>query len=121
MSRKAGIAVAVAGLGIAWLSGPGCTAPRSAPNIADADPEVKIAGIMQAETRSDRASLPALVEQLNSDDPAVRLFAIHALERFAGDRFGYEYYFDEEGRKPSLAKWQEWLKKQNEAAGAHGK
>jgi len=113
MGRKAGFAfVILVPLATACLSGLGCTAPRPAPNIGDSDPEVKIAGIKQAEARADRASLPALVEQLNSDDPAVRLFAIHALEKFAGDRFGYEYYLDEDERKPSLERWREWLKAQ---------
>ena len=113
MSRRAGLGLV---LGLCGMMG--CTAPRPAPNIADADPTVKIAGIKQAVARKDRASLPALVEQLDSDDPAVRLFALGALERFAGQRFGYEYYFDEEQRKPSLAKWREWLKGQMEAPAA---
>jgi hypothetical protein len=110
MSLRAGLGLL---LGVCGL--PGCTAPRPAPNIADADPTVKIAGIKQAVARMDRAALPALVEQLDSDDPAVRLFALGALERFAGQRFGYEYYFDEEQRKPSLARWREWLQGQMEA------
>jgi len=110
MSRRAGLGLM---LGLCGLTG--CSAPRPAPNIADADPTVKIAGIRQAVERKDRAALPALVEQLDSDDPAVRLFALGALERFAGQRFGYEYYFDEEQRKPSLARWREWLKRQMEA------
>jgi hypothetical protein len=110
MSRRAGLGLL---LGLCGLIG--CSAPRPAPNIADADPTVKIAGIRQAVARKDRAALPALVEQLDSDDPAVRLFALGAPERLAGERFGYEYYFDEEQRKPSLAKWREWLKRQMEA------
>jgi hypothetical protein len=108
MGRQAGLIWMLAGCGLA------CTAPRPAPNIADADPTVKIAGMMQAVRNQDRSALPALVEQLNSDDPAVRMFAIGALEKFAGGRFGYEYYLDEERRKPSLAKWQEWLKEQQQ-------
>jgi hypothetical protein len=110
MSRRAGLGLVLGLCGVM-----GCTAPRPSPNIADADPTVKIAGIRQAVARKDRAALPALVEQLDSDDPAVRLFAMGALERFAGERFGYEYYFDEEQRKPSLARWREWLKRQMEA------
>ncbi|MDB5321810.1 MAG: hypothetical protein JWN40_3441 [Phycisphaerales bacterium] len=112
MSRRAGLSL------LLGLSGVACTAPRPAPNIADADPTVKIAGIKQAVARKDRAALPALVEQLDSDDPAVRLFALQALERFSGDRFGYEYYLDEQQRRPSLARWQEWLKQQQREAPA---
>ena len=106
MGRLIGLSMVLALVGLA------CTAPRSAPNIADADPTVKIAGIKQASATKDRAALPALVDELDSDDPAVRLFALEALERFAGQRFGYEYYLDEVQRKPSLARWREWLKQQ---------
>lgn len=75
---------------------------------------MKIAGIRQAAIKKDRSALPALVAELDNDDPAVRLFAIQALEKFAGERFGYEYYLDEDQRKPALAKWQEWLKQQKD-------
>ena len=115
MSRRAGLGL------LLGVSGLACSVPRPAPNIADADPTVKIAGIRQAVARKDRAALPALIEQLDSDDPAVRLFALQALERFAGDRFGYEYYFDEQQRKPALARWQEWLKQQQQAPASSGK
>jgi hypothetical protein len=110
MSRRAGLSL------VLGLSGVACRAPRPAPNIADADPTVKIAGIKQAAARRDRAALPALVEQLDSDDPAVRLFAIQALERIAGERFGYEYYLEDEQRKPAVARWREWLGRQTHEA-----
>jgi hypothetical protein len=106
VGRKIGWCVLLAGMGGS------CTAPRPAPNIADPDPTVKIAGIKQAVAKRDRSALPALVQELDSDDPAVRLYAMEALERIAGERFGYEYYLDEEQRKPSLARWREWLKEQ---------
>ena len=106
VGRKTGWTFALAALG--WS----CTAPRPAPNIADPDPQVKIAGIKQAVAKRDLSALPALVEQLDSDDPAVRFYAQQALERFAGEGFGYEYYQDEEERKAPLARWREWLKRQ---------
>jgi hypothetical protein len=108
MGRRVGF-IFVLALSAADLS---CTAPRPAPNVADPDPQVNIAGIREMVARKDRSKLPALVDQLDSDDAAVRMYAIHALETFAGQRFGYEYYFDEDQRKPSLARWREWLKQQ---------
>jgi len=109
--RVAGGAAAAAAAVTVLLAG--CTASRPAPDIKADDVAVKIAGIRQAQARQDRASLPALVEQLDSDDPAVRMFALGALEKFSGgERFGYEYYLDEEQRKPSLAKWRQWLEGQ---------
>ena len=109
MGRRVGFILVLALSAAADLS---CTAPRPAPKVADPDPQVNIAGIREAAARKDRSKLPGLVDQLESDDPAVRMYAIHALETFAGQRFGYEYYFDEDQRKPSLARWREWLKQQ---------
>lgn len=110
MSPKAGFILPLA-LALGGLS---CTAPQPAPNIADPEAAIKIAGIKQAVAKKDRSALPALVAQLDSDDPAVRFFAIEALEKFAANRFGYEYYFDEEQRKPALERWQQWLKEQKD-------
>jgi hypothetical protein len=91
-----------------------CTAPQPPPDIKDPEAAIKIAGIKQAAARKDRSSIPALIAELDSDDPAVRFFAIEALEKLAGERFGYDYYLDEEQRKPSIAKWQEWLGRQKD-------
>jgi len=107
VGRKTGWIFALAAVG--WS----CTAPRPAPNIADPDPQVKIAGIKEAAARHDRAAVPALVEELNSDDPAVRLYAQQALEEITGEGFGYQFYLDEEERKAPLARWREWLKQQS--------
>jgi hypothetical protein len=50
-----------------------------------------------------------LVKDLDSDDPAVRLFAIHALQDLTGQRYGYDYFADEVQRQAALLRWQEWL------------
>jgi hypothetical protein len=109
VGRKTGWIFALAALG--WS----CTAPRPAPNIADADPQVKIAGIREAAAKRDRSAAPALVAELNNDDPAVRFYAQQALERIAGEGFGYQFYMDDEERKAPLARWREWLKQQTAA------
>jgi hypothetical protein len=118
MGRKAGVIVGSCWLGVAAgvLCGTGCTAPRPRPNIADPDPSVSIPGIKIAADRQDASKSAELVRALESDDPAIRFFAIGALMKFTGgERFGYEYYFDEAQRKASVAKWQEWLKQQTPA------
>lgn len=117
MGQKAGLILPLALV----LSGLSCTAPQPRPNIKDPETAIKIAGIRQAAARKDRSALPDLVAELNNDDPAVRLFAIQTLEKFAGERFGYEYYYDEELRKPSLARWQQWLKQQKDIQPPPGK
>jgi hypothetical protein len=119
MGRNAG--VSWVGLGLAALIVGGgvsaCTAPRPKPDITDADPSVSIPGIKIAADRKDLSAAPQLVKALESDDPAIRFYAIEALIKITGgERFGYEYYYDEEQRKPSITQWQEWLKSQQPPA-----
>jgi hypothetical protein len=111
-----GVAVLTCGgVGVILGGGGGCTAPRPKPDIKDPDPSVSIPGIKIAADRKDLSAAPELVQALNSDDPAIRFFAVGALVKFTGgEKFGYEYYYDEEQRKPSLAKWQQWLKAQQQ-------
>jgi len=106
MSRRAGLTFILALCSLA------CRGKLPPPNPASENVESRIPGIKQAGETHDRSALPALVGSLNDEDAAVRLFAIAALEKFTGDRFGYEYYLDEDERKPAIARWREWLRQQ---------
>ena len=88
---------------------PGCTAPRRPLVVTDPDPSVKIPAFKKAVRTKDRAAARQLVADLNNDDPAVRLFAINALERMTGRRFGYRYFDTDEARRPSVSRWNDWL------------
>ena len=90
------------------LSG-GCTAPRGPLVVTDPDPSVKIPAMKKAARTRDRAAVRQLVAELDSDDPAVRFYAIHGLERMTGERLGYDYYADEARRQPAVLRWREWL------------
>ena len=94
--------------------GGGCTAPRPKLVVTDPDPSVKIPAIKIAGERKDLAATPQLVEDLDSDDPAVRLYAINGLRRITGEDFGYRYYDDPDARAPAVAQWREWLAKQQQ-------
>ena len=48
------------------------------------------------------------MKQLDDADPAVRLFAIGALQRRTDRRFGYRWYRDAEGRREAVAAWEAW-------------
>lgn len=106
MSRAAGWIVILAFCSLA------CRGKQPIPNVAAPEIEARIPGIKRAGETHDRSALPQLVDSLDDEDPAVRLFAIGALEKFTGNRFGYEYYLDEDQRKPAIARWREWLKQQ---------
>lgn len=85
--------------------GPG---PRTK-SLTDPDPAAKIPAMKEAAREKNLKAVEQLVEDLNSEDPAVRFYAIEALKRMTGQTFDYHYYDDEEGRKPALEKWSQWL------------
>jgi hypothetical protein len=87
----------------------GCTAPKEEASVAHPDPSVKIRGMKKAARERDMAAVRQLVKDLDSDDPAVRFYAIRSLGDLTGEDFGYRYYHDEVQRRESLGRWQEWL------------
>lgn len=95
-------------VGIALLAG-GCRAAKPDPDVRHPDPSVKIPAMKTAVRQQDRAAIAQLIEDLDSDDPAVRLYAIGALRRMTGEDHGYRYWDDSMGRAPAIARWREWL------------
>jgi hypothetical protein len=104
---KTSLALALASL----VSGGGAcfTAPRVKPDITHRDPSVKIPAIKIAARSDGDSAIKQLVEDLDNDDPAVRFYAIHALEELTGETFGYRYYDDDLERADALKLWQGWL------------
>ena len=86
-----------------------CSAPPREPDLNDPDPALKIPAMKRLAKAGDKKAVARLVKELNNEDPAVRFYAIRALEELTGERFGYAYFDDEVERKPALAKWNEWL------------
>jgi hypothetical protein len=71
---------------------------------------VKIPAIRKVVDQHDARALPVLVNDLASDDPAVRFYAIEALQRLTGgDAKGYVYYAPDEDRAPATERWKAWL------------
>jgi hypothetical protein len=77
--------------------------------VANPDPSAKIPAIEQSVASKDLSAVPQMVKDLDSDDPAVRFYAIGGLRRLTGQNFGYQYYNDEDQRRPALEKWKVWL------------
>jgi hypothetical protein len=113
-TARAAAMLVVAGAGC-WCAA-GCTAPRGPLVVTDPDPSVKIPAIKNAVRKRDRAAAGQLVADLDSDDPAVRFYAINGLERMSGDRLGYDYYADEAKRQPAVRRWRDWLASQERPA-----
>jgi hypothetical protein len=106
-AKASAVAAIVIAIGAFW--GAGCTAPRGPLVVTDPDPSVKIPAIKKATWKHDRGAVRQLVTDLDSDDPAVRFYAITGLQRITGNRFGYDYYADETQRQAALDRWQNWL------------
>ncbi len=71
-------------------------------------PDGRIHAIVDAARRYDTSRIPDLVEQLDSDDPAVRLFAIRALEHLTGTTLGYDHAAPRARREIAIARWERY-------------
>jgi hypothetical protein len=80
--------------------------------VSNPDPADKIPAMKAAVQKDDRDVIPQIITDLGNDDPAVRLYAIEALRRLTGQDFGYQYFADEDHRKPAIERWKEWQAKQ---------
>jgi hypothetical protein len=88
----------------------GCSGRTGPRGLASEDSAEKIPAIKQAGDRRDKRVVPQLVKELSNDDPAVRFYAIEALERITGQTLDYRYFDDYEKRQPAIVRWQNWLK-----------
>lgn len=84
----------------------GC-GPGSGPTVSltSDDPAGRIPAMKSAAQKKDPAAVPKLVELLESDDPAERLYAIEALRRITGKTMGYTYYGSDAERAEAVARW----------------
>lgn len=108
LGMKTGWRILAALIGVA-LAGCGAHGPR---RVSDEDPGDKIPAIKAAVQNGDRRAVPQLIKDLESDDPAVRFYAIDGLKSLTGQTFGYRYYDDDPQRKPAVKRWKQWLAEQ---------
>jgi len=83
----------------------GCTAPEPGPDFDAAIPASRIAALESALRSRDASKTPQIVEQLDSDDPAVRLLAISTLEILTGRTYGYHYDDPPSLRRKAITRW----------------
>lgn len=83
---------------------PACT--RSVPRSFDRDePDGRIQAIVDVARTEDRERIKDLVEQLDSDDAAVRMFSIRTLERLTGQTLGYRHSDPRWRRLEAIDRW----------------
>jgi hypothetical protein len=85
----------------------GCAAPRTPypESFNSFRPEERILAARHAAEIGDHEAVPLLVDRLEDDDSAVRMFAILALEKLTGTRLGYDYAADGFERARAVERW----------------
>ena len=78
--------------------------------IQSENPGDRILAIHAAGEARDRQSVPLLVDRLEDEDDGVRFFAIQALEKITGQRFGYEYTKPSPLRGRAVEKWRDYVR-----------
>ncbi|HRP64162.1 MAG TPA: HEAT repeat domain-containing protein [Phycisphaerales bacterium] len=95
-------------LGAAALSSlVGCGPPAIEGRWDSGNPSARMYAIERTARSGDSSEARRLVEQLDSDDPAVRMMAIGALERLTGTTHGYRHYDPPLERRAAIERWQE--------------
>ena len=83
-----------------------CGESSTSGGLASPVPAAKIHAL-SAGAENPTLDLRSVVEQLDSDDPAVRMTAITALQRATGETMGYRYYDDARAREAAVQRWVE--------------
>jgi hypothetical protein len=94
------------------LAGIGCQDSRGPISVNSDDPDLQILAMKQDATTDARRDIPKMVEDLGSDDPAIRFYSIVALRELTHDDFGYHFYETDEERAPAWSRWKNWVKQQ---------
>ena len=93
---------------VSCLAAGGCSPPETR-YIGAVDPLGNIPTIQQAGAEKNPKAVPALIGQLDSDDPAIRFYAIESLSSITGQTLDYHYYDTTEQRRPAIERWHRWL------------
>ncbi|MFQ5430153.1 MAG: HEAT repeat domain-containing protein [Phycisphaerae bacterium] len=117
--RVVGCVLAAAGWCLAFSSAcdPG---PFFRARIQSENPGDRILAVYDAAQAKDDGAVPLIVDRLEDEDDGVRFFAIQALERLTGKRFGYDYAQSAPERAAAVERWRDYLRngrKQSEAKG----
>ena len=88
---------------------PGCKAEPVRADLQAVDAESRIAGFVAASQSDDPEELDHLVDALEDDDPAVRLFAAEALRRRTGQNHGFHAYHPKPERDEAVTRWRAFI------------
>jgi len=109
---KPGITQVVAAL-MLTLTGCGPSRTPYPESLNSQRPEERILAAKHAAEIGDRDVIGILVDRLEDDDEAVRMFAILALEKLTGTRHGYDYSADQVQRGRAIQRWRRYVAQQS--------
>lgn len=90
------------------LAAAGCA--RESPSYVDGSPASRLAAIERSSADGRTADIPRIVENLSSDDAAVRMAAIGALRRMTGETLGYRFDDPPATRQAAIERWAGWVR-----------
>ena len=82
-----------------------CAAPPPRNDFSTPDTASRIESIKTAAGELDRSNVRQIVEQLDSDDPVVRMKAISTLQHLTGETNGYHYDDPPSIRSHAIERW----------------
>lgn len=99
----AGLLLLVVGCG---TPGPRPVDPRR--DLHDPSPARRTQAVLMVAQERREASVPALIEMLDDEDPAVRLAAAETLTRLTGRATDYRPWDDATRRRAAVLDWRAW-------------
>lgn len=85
-----------------------CSIPSSEPSFDSTNPADRTRAIAGAARNPDPQHLRGLIAELDSTDPAQRMFAIRTLQRLTGQTLGYRHSAPEAERAEAVERWVDW-------------
>ena len=82
-----------------------CAPPAREGGFDSPTPAAKMYAMEQAVHAGDQTAAARIVEQLDSDDPAVRMMAIESLRRLTGTTLGYDHSDSPADRREAIERW----------------
>ena len=85
-----------------------CSVPSSEASFDSTNPADRTRAMAQAGQNPTPKQVRGLITELDSEDPAQRMFAIRTLERLTGETRGFRHAAPEPERAEAVDRWVEW-------------
>lgn len=96
----------------------GCASPTWHQQLQSEDPLKRIDGAIAAGKAKDSAALAPLIDRLEDDDQAVRMYAIFALKRIEGTTLDYKYWASPADLAHMAQRWRAYARDKRAAQAA---